>query len=583
VAPVARLRADVSLEAARARWNAIVAATADGLQGELTRPADARAGVVADSLRILMVAVFLLLLITCVNVSNLLLHRTAARARETAVRTALGAGRARLVRQFLLESLLLAISGAALGVALALAALRALRALAPPELRELQVVSLDGSVLLVALGSTLVLGVALGLLPALQGARTGATAALGRAPREGGGTSARLRWTLVAAEVGLSFALLAGASLLVGSVREMSTRDPGFEPAGLVAVDISLPVWSYGSNDARQPFERQDPAPLFQRLRTELAALPGVRAVALASAPPPDGGVWFGQLHPEGAEPERETTIIFGLQVGAGYMATVGQEVLAGREFTEEEVRGGASVILLGERTARRIFADGPAVGRTFRFQAEEPLRVVGVVEDARMTGLKASEVPLTAYWPMSRAYAASALVLRTDRAGSALAAEVRDIVRRAEPEALVEVGPVAARLGATLARERFTTVLVTTFATLAVLLAAVGLYGVLAQIVTGRTHEIGIRMSLGADRPGIRRLVLGTGARAVVAGLAAGTVLLVWGVEFLQGKLFGVTGMRPEAYGAAALLVTVVALAAMWLPASRAARVDPMTAMRAD
>jgi putative ABC transport system permease protein len=569
---VARLRADVTIEEATARLQAVLNA-GDDFDILITPATALRAGMLREPLRILMVAVALLLLIACVNVSNLLLHRGVARTRDTAVRAALGASRGRLLRYFLVESLLLALAGAVIGAAVAWAGTTAAASLRPAELASLQGVRIDGTVLAFSLALSLGAWLLFSLPPAVRGTRADAVSAVSRSLRWRGAGSARLRWTLIGLEVALSFALLVGAASLIGSVRASAARDSGYQPDSFVALDVRLPAWRYRTEaDRRAAFDE-----LLERVRR----VPGVDMAALGGGAPPRWGIMFGRIHADGRAGEMETSVFHGGPIDVGYLRAIGQPLVAGREFLPHEVRDGAAVVVLGEAAARRIFAGEDAVGRRFRLDDDE-YTVVGIARDIAIVGLSEPEHRPIAYFPASSPGSQMMVIVRTARRDPALTAMLTALVRQHEPDAVVTVERGSALLGATLARERFTAALLSTFAALALLLSAVGLYGVLSQIVTGRTHEIGLRVALGADAAGIRTLVLGSGVRVVAGGLLAGALVVNVGLKLLGSRVFGVQ-QHGAAYVAAAVLLGATSLFAMWRPAARATRIDPMRAMSDD
>lgn len=574
---VARLGPGVSMEAASERVDALFReADANAVAGgTLTSARLFRAGGLDDPLRVLMLAVSLLLLIACVNVSNLLLQRAASRQRETAVRAALGAGRLRLIRQFMAESLLLALTGCALGIGIAAGSLSLVRSIRPTDLSALRTVGLDGNVLLFSVGVSLVAGLLFGVLPAIQGARPAATNPLaGSARQDGGASSARFRWSLVGVELALSFALLVGATLLVGTLRDHAARDSGYSPELVVDVGVTLPAWRYEHPAARTA--------AFDRMAARIGRIAGIDRVALADGVPPAVGVWFGRLQVDGQAPQQEATIFHGAAVDGEFPATIGQPLLSGRAFTAADRTADAHPVILGESAARRLFPEGDAVGRRFSF-GDADHTVIGVVGDIAIVGLGSKTDRPIAYRPIRTVNSRMHLVVRTAREDDALAAELRSAVRAEEAEALVEIARGDDLLGASLARERFTTALLAAFAAIALLLSGVGLYGVVAQIVTARTYEIGVRVSLGADARRIRVLVLRTGLVATAAGLAGGAVLAAVGLRLLGSTMFGLDRPSPGAYAVAAALLGAIALLAMWRPAERAARTDPARAIRAE
>ncbi len=576
VLPIARLRPGVSLAAATQAVDALIRRIdrESQLGGKVTPATALRSGGLHDPLSILMAAVTLLLLIACVNVSNLLLHRAAARQRESAVLAALGATRSRLLRQSLLESLLLALAGGSLGVLLALAAIRAAATLRPARLEALQSVHLDGLVLAFSLLVSVVAGLLFGMLPALRAARSDAAATLARAPREGIAASARFRWTLVGVEVALSFALLVGASLLIRSLVELSSRDPGYQPQGLIDLSVTLPTWRYTQEPARRE--------AFARLADGVRRIPGVQLVSLSTGAPPNAGIYFANLHLEGRPPATQSTMLYGMNIDPDYLAVIGQPLRAGRGFTRDEMTGKGNSVILGETAAKQLFPDGSALGQRFGFGSTDMYTVVGIVGDAALNGL--SEGPAAiAYWPMTEVYAATHVLVRSNLDAAKLGSALRDAVRAVEPAALIQVNRGTELLGFSLTLQRFTTTLLTAFAALALLLSAIGLYSVLSQLVTGRTHEIGVRVSLGANAGRIRLMVLRSGLGAIAGGLLAGGLMAAAGIRIAGSHMFGLTQLRPSAWLAAGVVLGVVALLAMWWPAERAARTDPILAMRAE
>jgi putative ABC transport system permease protein len=451
-----------------------------------------------------------------------------------------------------------------------------LLALSEEQLAALHAVRIDERVLLFCVAVSAAAGVLFGLLPAVRGTRVDATAALGRSVRADGGGSAGVRWTLVTAQVALSFALLVGAALVTASLREMSTRDPGYRADGLISVDIRLPAWRHATPAARQT--------AFESIVTDVRRTPGVTAVSLADGVPPRvGSGWLGHVHVEGRTRETKPSFMLSGVVDTAYFATIGQPIIAGRGFTAEDVGANRKAAVITESAARRLFPGENAIGRRFGIEGPPEYTVVGVARDIRATGLTDDGSRPLIYSPIDRVAARMTVIARADRTDHRIMLDLRQVVRRTEPDAITEIATVRELLGETIGRERFTTSLLSTFAALALLLAAVGLYGVLSQIVNGRTHEFGVRMALGADRVGIRRLVLRAGLLATFAGLAIGAFLAGAGLRMLRSEVAGLADAQPAAYAAAAAVLIGVALSAMVIPAARAARLDPMQALRAD
>ncbi|MGH7573622.1 MAG: ABC transporter permease, partial [Longimicrobiales bacterium] len=337
---------------------------------------------------------------------------------------------------------------------------------------------------------------------------------------------------------------------------------------------VQLPSWRYTQEAAR--------AAAFERMIGEMRRNPSVGSVALASSVPPRMGKSVGRVQLSGGTPDRNPTHVYGSQVDSNFLATIGLQLVAGRAFTPEDATSPLRPVIISESAARRLF-DGDALGRRFSWEGSNDFTVVGVVRDIHPAGLAVITDDPQIYWPLQQAGTNMRAVVRADAPSTRLLLDLQRIVRRAEPDAVFEIATVRELLGASLARERFTTLLLATFAALALILAAVGLYGVLSRAVTARTPEIGLRMALGADAPRIAALVMRTGVLATSAGLIAGALLAGWGLKLLRSEVFGFADPRPSAYVAAAAILLAVSLLAMFLPARRAARLDPLRAISAD
>ena len=581
---VARLREGVTPEQVTERLGVINARLQEEGRSSQSRPGVARPVTellgrsLRDTLEVLMASVLLLLLIAVVNVANLLLARAAGRRQETAVRAALGASRGRLARQLLVESLLLALAGGVLGIGLAYGAVSVMAAVRPDELQALERVHVDGRVLLFALAVAVATGLAFGIVPAWGGSRAGLREALGSGARTDGGglPGRRIRWALVAGQVALSFALLTGSALLVDALLRMQRRDPGFRTEGLLVAEVRLPGWKYA-----EPAEREE---VLDRIAARLSALPGVEAVARASGLPPRAGILFGQVRVEGEAPTEETHVFHGPGVGADYFRVAGQAIIEGRGFTPEEVRDGADVFVIGEEAARRFFPGRSAVGARVSIGSPDGSfsTVVGVARDVAVRGLASTDASLQLYAPLEGGWGGRSFLIRTTPEGTPSLQTIRGLILSEEPEAILDQLASADRMFAeTLARERFATAVLSLFGTLALALSAIGLYGVVSQVVGQRSREIGIRVSLGAHARDIRRMVVAGGVRATAAGILLGVALAAAAGKLLSSRLFGLEEARPAVYLVAATVLGFTALLASWMPAQRALRVDPCEVLR--
>lgn len=528
---------------------------------------------VRPALLVLLVAVALVLLVACVNVAHLLLARASTRQREIAVRLALGASTARLVRQLLLESFVLAGLGCGLGLGLAQAGVAALRAFDPGNLPRVDQVAMDLRVLAFTLAVAVLTAFVFGLVPALRAARP----RLQHALREGSGTASggsRLRQALVVAEVALAVVLLVGAGLLARSFYRLSAVDPGFTAERALTFQLALPVLRYPERDDRQAF--------FERAWQRLDALPGTDA-ALVNSLPFSFLNTASLLEIEGRPREDDEALVVNYrQVSAGFFQVLGVPLLQGEGFRPGDVNATPSVAVIDRAMAERYFEGEDPVGRRLALPSLglTSLRVVGVVGDVLQFGYDREPRP-TVYLPQLTPRTAS-FVLRAPGDPEMMAAAARQAIRELDPELpLYDVGPLAAMGDRLLARPRFNALLLALFAGLALTLAAVGIYGVLSFAVSRRTRELGLRQALGARRGDVMRLVLRQGLVLVTAGLGLGLAASLGMTRLASSLLFGVSAGDPATYAAIALALVAVALAAMWVPALRATRVEPVTALR--
>jgi putative ABC transport system permease protein len=536
---------------------------------------------VRTRLLVLMGAVTLVLLIAAGNVGNLLLARAATRGREIALRQALGAGRARLVRQLLTESLLLGILGGAAGLGVAAVLLDLLRALLPADLPRLDEVTIDASVLAFTMLVSLAAGVLFGLVPALQLAGRTTVGAM----REGArGTGRhRLRGALVISELALAVVLLTGAGLLLKSFSRLQQVDPGFQTARLVTFRVSLPESRYPEHARRLQF--------FQRALEGVRRLPGVTSAAIVDRVPVAGGGSGAWLNISGRPlPPNQTPPVVRYQVvSPEYFRTMGIRLVRGRLLTEDDRADHAPSVVISRSLARRFWPSEDPIGRTVVLGPLKgpfpPTAVVGIVEDVKLEGLDA-ETPAIVYLPhaVMPLFGNFDFVVRTagDLTGVARAA-TRQIQALDPTLPVFSVGSLEEVVQASIAPTRSSMLLLVLFAIVAVVLAAIGVFGVVSFVVSQRVREIGIRMALGADPAGVRRLILGQGMRQAVAGIILGIAGSLALTRVMGTLLFGVSPTDPATFAMAAAALLGVAALACYVPARRATRIDPTVALRAE
>ena len=573
--------------------------TAEGAQHEMTVLADSLArrypetnagwgvlvsplfeetvGDVRRSLLILLGAAGFVLLIACANVANLLLVRGAARAQELAIRAALGGSRGRLVRQLLTESLLLSLIGGAAGLLVAIWGidlLSSLRGLGVPRSGETRI---DLLVLAVALGSTLLTGLLFGLAPALRGSRTTLHGAWKGGDRVATGRDT-LRNVVIVGEVGLALVLLIGAGLFFRSLERLGHVDPGFRSENLLTMRLSLPP-------ARYPEERL--AAFYEQLLDKVVHLPSVRAVAASSALPLTSPQFFAFFIDKEPSPKPADVPSANWEaVNAGYFRTMGIPVVAGREFTDRDREGAVRVAVINQTMARGFFPRGAAIGRRIRVGGADapPIEIVGIVADIKHNGPQEGTFPQV-YEPLLEVPSSRmGLALRSDGDVQQLTDAVRRQVASMDADLpIFDVSTMSGSFARSLAPQRSYTILLVVFASLALSLAMIGIYGVISYAVAQRTHEIGIRVALGAARGDILRLVVGHGMRLLACGLVLGLVAAFALTRLLRAMLFGVSPVDLPTYAALSFLLTAVTVVACYLPARRAARVDPAVALRCE
>jgi putative ABC transport system permease protein len=540
-------------------------------------------GDVRPALLVFLGAVGLVLLIACANVANMSLARAAVRRREIAVRTALGASRLRLVRQCLTESVLLSVAGGGAGLLLAMWGTDLLTALGPEEIPGSSSITLDARVFGFTLILSVLTGILFGLAPALQASSTNPQHVL----REGGRTSSAgprarlLRNALVISEMAVALVLLTGAGLLVKSFIKLERVDPGLSVDSVLTLRLWLPDARY-AEDARQ-------VRFYDEVLRRSAALPGVSAAALTSDLPLSGIDSFLGFAIEGRpEPKPYEGPESGFhQVSPDYFRALGIPLLRGRAFDARDVRQAPAVTIVSDTLVKRYWPGEDPIGRRVSFGTDEKggrswTTIIGVVADVRQKGLH-TDPRSECYVPYSQAPSRYAtLVVRSGLDAAGLAASVGREVQAVDPDVPVyEVKTMREVLDGSLASRRFNMALLALFAVMAVLLAAVGLYGVLAYMVTQRTHEIGVRMALGARKRDVLRLVVGQGMALTAGGLVLGILGALALTRVLSTLLVGVAVTDPWTFASVALLLGAVAFLACYIPARRAARVDPMIALR--
>ena len=582
-AGIGRLRPGVTASQARGELNAIQAEFAKRipekveLRAELTPLQDQITGRASGGLVLLLAAVGAVLLIACVNIANLLLARATARRREMAVRTALGAGAGRLLRQALAESLLLSVSGGLLGMALAYGVIGAIVHYAPVDLPRMSEVQPDGRLLVFNLAVSVAAGLLFGLLPAWRFAHADPQDALKSGARgtTAGRTSGQLRSLLVSVEVGLSTLCLIAGGLLLHSFVKLLRVDKGFEAERVVTVDLNLPPSRYPDLEKRQAFLRT--------LMEQVSAVPGVAAAGVANLLPLGGEGGNNLVAPEGRNlPTMERPLVDVRTVNPNYLAVMSIPVHAGRSFHESD--RGHPVALVSALTAQRIWPGENPIGKRFRIGGDQSalIDIVGVAGDVR--GVSLNRAPSSTiylpYW--QRFYGTVSLVVRTASERVAVGSGIRSAIRRIDPELPVPAfRTMDDVVAASVAPRRFQMTLVLLFAAAALLLASLGIYGVVAYSVGQRSAEMGIRMALGAAPGSIRRMVLRQGLTPVAAGLAAGVIGSLALARLLANLLFGVSGGDPLTLSSVVGILTLVAAAATYIPAHRATRVDPASALR--
>ena len=589
---VARIRPGLSLKQAQAEMDTIAARLAQQYPeeniriGSVVTPLHEHVvGDIKPALLILLGAVGFVLLIACANVANLLLARAAVRQKEIALRLALGASRSRLTRQFLTESVLLAGLGGVVGLVLALVGLNFLKSFIPDTISQAQAINIDAKVLMFTGFVALVTGVLFGLAPATQASNFNLNDTLKEGGRDSGAGSRghRIRALLVIGEVAISFILLIGAGLLINSFLHLRNLNPGFRTDHLLAMKVPLPEPKYPDKERRSAFF----AELLRRVRN----LPGVQSAAVASNLPL---TYNGDSMPIGIEgrtdppPDQRPDVILRV-ISPGYFSTMGIPILKGRDFTEQDKADSPYVVVISEKTARHFWPGEDPIGKQLKpgsATTDTPWReVIGVVKDVRQNDF-VEQPKMQMYFSPEQInnfiFAPNALVVRTSVAPLSLAATVRNTVWTIDKDQPVsDIRSMEEIVSEAVARQRFSMLLLGIFASLALVLAAVGIYGVMSYSVAQRTHEIGIRMALGAQKSDVLKLTVGQGLKLVSIGVAIGLLAALILTRVMSSLLFGISATDPATFVTISMVLVSVALLASYIPARRAMIVDPMFALR--
>ena len=583
---MARLKPGVTTEQAQADISAIAARIRDKDKRDRTFTIsvvpllDQVVGNVRRAVVVLLGAVALVLLIACANVANLLLTRATGRQKEVAIRTALGAGWRRLLRQLLTESVLLGVLGGAAGLLIAKASLAVVRAVNPGNIPRLDAIQIDGAVLAFTFGVSILTGIFFGLAPAMRAARLDLNTSLkggGRSTHGDGGFAGqsrrRLRSMLVVAEVALSLVLLIGAGLLIRSFAQLQRVPPGFNPDHVISMRLGASGRQFPNREAAVEF--------FRQFGDRIAAVPGVKVRGAVSALPFTSSVGWGSINVEGFTPQPGQELQVDQRAAtAEYFRTMEIPLVAGRYFTEFDAAPNAQpVVIVDEAFAKRFWAGQDPIGKHVWSDPKQRLSIVGVVGTVKQYGLDV-EGRIVVYRPTAGMLQYQ--VARTSSDPAAVAPAIIRAIHAVDPTIPVyDVRTMEDRMSASMARQRFSTLMLGAFAAFALLLAAVGVYGVMSYLVTQGSHDIGVRMALGAQRNAIVRMVIRHGLELTLAGIALGLAAAVLLTRVMASLLFGVSAMDAATFSIVPLLLAAVAMIASYLPARRATRVDPVVALR--
>jgi predicted permease len=594
---IGRLKPGVTIEQAQTDMAGVTRSLAEafpdadkGISAKLTPLKQQMIGHVGNVLLVLLAAVGFVLLIACVNVANLMLARATSRTREFAVRAALGASQARVVRQLLTESILLSLIGGVLGLLLAAWGTRAALAVLPAALPRAEQVGLDAHVLIFTVGISLLAGVLFGLTPALKTSQPDLHETLKQGGRGAGGTRHRMQSVFVVAEMALALVLLIGAGLTIRSLVKLWSVDPGFNPHNVLTFGLSLPpsLMQAKPDAIRAAFHEFD---------DRLTSVPGIQAVSQTWGAVPLSGddeqlFWLeGQPKPAN---QNDMNWAIDYIVEPGYLKAMGIPLLHGRFFTVHDDEHSPAVVVVDEVFAQKYFPHQNPVGKRINLASSNQLaEIIGVVGHVKQWGLASDDqqsLRSDLYIPcmqmpddfIAMTPSSSAVLLRSQANSPGLLDSIRHInAQMSNQQVIFGVQTMDSLISDSMASRRFSMILLAVFAVLALLLASVGIYGVISYIVSQRTNEIGVRMALGAQQGDILLLILGRGGRLAALGVAIGLAVALALTRLMASLLYGVGATDPPTFAAVAVLLTMVGLAACYIPARRAAKVDPMVALR--
>jgi putative ABC transport system permease protein len=588
---VARIKPGITLKQAQAEMETIAARLAQQyprtntqIGATVTPLHEEIVGDIKPALLILLGAVGFVLLIACANVANLLLARAAVREKEIALRLALGASRSRLTRQFLTESVLLALLGGGFGLLLALAGVRVLKTFIPATILQIQAINIDGKVLVFTASVALLTGIVFGLAPAIHASHSNLNDSLKEGGRDStaGRKGNRLRDLLVIGEVAVSFILLIGAGLLINSFLHLRNLDPGFRADHLLTMKVDLSELKYPNGERRSVF--------FEEVLRRTRALPGVQSVAVAGNLPLTYNGDSCSIAVEGIPdpPPAQWPDVIYRAIGPGYFNTMGIPLIRGRDFTDQDRADSKKVVVISEKTAQHYWPGQDPIGKRLKpgdTNSDVPWReVIGVVKDVRQNDFIAQpKMQMYFAYRQMKNVAANALVVRTSIEPMSLATSVRNAIWAVDKDQPVaDIDTMDHIVSEAIARQRFSMLLLGIFAALALVLAAVGLYGVMSYSVAQRTHEIGIRIALGAGRGDVLTMTMKQGLKLVIWGLVIGLASAFVLTRVMASLLFGISATDPITFAGISLVLLAVAILASYVPALRATKVDPMIALRA-